>query len=228
MGKGLRERVGRVDQANWKPAAGRDVLGTIKESNAGRLPKLIPMKMGLMAVSPFAFFRGTAPVMAKDLAALPTTGLTVQLCGDAHVKNLGAYAAPDGHLVFDINDFDETILGPWEWDLKRLAASIVLAGRDAGEMECGGAVLELVRLLPGVAGVILRDEGAGPGEVRDSRGIGKRGGPRGFAKGGTGDAATELEEADRAGEGGMAAIPRQSADAAACGGGDEGGGVRMR
>jgi uncharacterized protein (DUF2252 family) len=144
-GKKLRDRLRRVDQADWKPAEGRDVLATIKETKEGRLPKLIPMKMGLMSVSPFAFFRGTAPVMAKDLAALPTTGLTVQLCGDAHVKNLGAYAAPDGHLVFDINDFDETIEGPWEWDLKRLAASIVLAGREAGEKDCGEAVLELVR-----------------------------------------------------------------------------------
>jgi uncharacterized protein (DUF2252 family) len=145
-GKRLRDRLGRVDQAIWKPAEGRDVLATIKEANAGRLPKLIPMKMGLMSASPFAFFRGTAPVMAKDLATLPTTGLAVQLCGDAHVKNLGAYAAPDGHLVFDINDFDETITGPWEWDLKRLATSIVLAGRDAGEKDCSVAVQELVRL----------------------------------------------------------------------------------
>jgi uncharacterized protein (DUF2252 family) len=144
-GKKLRDKAGRVDQAHWKPAEDRDVLATIKEAKEGRLPKLIPLKMGLMAVSPFAFFRGTAPVMAKDLAALPATGLTVQLCGDAHVKNLGAYAAPDGHLVFDINDFDETIAGPWEWDLKRLAASIVLAGREAGEKQCTDAVRELAR-----------------------------------------------------------------------------------
>ncbi len=144
-GKKLRDCLGRVDQAKWTPGEGRDVLATIKESNAGRLPKLVPMKMGLMSASPFAFFRGTAPLMAKDLATLPTTGLAVQLCGDAHVKNLGAYAAPDGHLVFDINDFDETIPGPWEWDLKRLATSIVLAGRAAGEKDCTNAVQELVR-----------------------------------------------------------------------------------
>jgi uncharacterized protein (DUF2252 family) len=144
-GKRLRDRLGRVDQATWKPAPGRDVLAAIKATWEGRLPELIPMKMGLMAVSPFAFFRGTAPVMAKDLAALPVTGLTAQLCGDAHVKNLGAYAGPDGRLVFDINDFDETIQGPWEWDLKRLATSIVLAGREAGEKDCGEAVLEFVR-----------------------------------------------------------------------------------
>jgi uncharacterized protein (DUF2252 family) len=146
-GKKLRETLPRIDQAAWKPGAGRDVLAAIHEANAGRLPKLIPIKMGRMSASPFAFFRGAAPLMAADLAGWPVTGLHVQLCGDAHVKNLGAYAAPDGHLVFDLNDFDETIPGPWEWDLKRLTTSIVLAGREAGETgkECLGAVGELVR-----------------------------------------------------------------------------------
>jgi len=144
-GERLRHKLTRVDQALWKAGPDRDVLATIKEANVGRLPKLIPIKMGRMSTSPFAFFRGTAPFMAKDLAGMPVTGLQVQLCGDAHVKNLGAYAAPDGHLVFDLNDFDETIPGPWEWDLKRLAASIVLAGRDAGEKDCSAAVLEMVR-----------------------------------------------------------------------------------
>ena len=85
-----------------------------------------------MAASPFGFFRGAVPVMAADLAALPHTGIFTQLCGDAHVRNLGAFAAPDGRLVFDINDFDETIRGPFEWDLKRLATSLVLAGRETG------------------------------------------------------------------------------------------------
>jgi uncharacterized protein (DUF2252 family) len=100
-----------------------------------------------MAVSPFAFFRGAAPLMAADLATLPRTGLHVQICGDAHVRNLGAYAAPEGYLVFDINDFDETIQGPWEWDLKRLATSLVLAGREAGagKSTCGNAVEEMTR-----------------------------------------------------------------------------------
>ncbi len=144
-GKSLRDTLARVDQAIWNPAEGRDVLAAIKAANAGRLPKLIPMKMGIMSASPFSFFRGTASLMAMDLAANPTTGLIVQLCGDAHVKNLGAYASPDGRLVFDINDFDETIKGPWEWDLKRLAASIVLAGREAGGKDCGDAVQDLVR-----------------------------------------------------------------------------------
>jgi len=109
------------------------MAGILAGFNKGRLPRLIPVKMGRMAVSSFAFFRGTAPLMAADLAPLRVTGLHVQLCGDAHVRNLGAFAAPDGHLVFDINDFDETISGPWEWDLKRLAVSVILAGREAGD-----------------------------------------------------------------------------------------------
>ena len=101
----------------------------------GRVPALIALKYELMAESPFAYFRGAAPVMAADLAQLPSTGIMSQLCGDAHVRNLGAYAAPDGRLAFDINDFDETILGPFEWDLKRMAASLVLAGRAAGHRD---------------------------------------------------------------------------------------------
>ena len=101
----------------------------------GRVPALIPLKYEMMAESPFGYFRGAAPVMAADLAQLPSTGIVCQLCGDAHVRNLGAYAAPDGRLVFDINDFDETIRGPFEWDLKRMAASLVLAGRAAGHKD---------------------------------------------------------------------------------------------
>ena len=101
----------------------------------GRVPALIQLKYELMSLSPFGYFRGAVPVMAADLSALPTPGLLSQLCGDAHVRNLGAYAAPDGHLVFDINDFDETIRGPFEWDLKRMAASVMLAGRASGHKE---------------------------------------------------------------------------------------------
>ncbi len=101
----------------------------------GRVPALLKLKHQLMAQSPFGYFRGAAPVMAADLAVLPNTGIVSQLCGDAHVRNLGAFAAPDGRLVFDINDFDETIRGPFEWDLKRMAASLVLAGREAGHKE---------------------------------------------------------------------------------------------
>jgi uncharacterized protein (DUF2252 family) len=101
----------------------------------GRVPALIQLKYQLMAESPFGYFRGAVPVMAADLALLPSTGIVSQLCGDAHVRNLGAYAAPDGRLVFDINDFDETIRGPFEWDLKRMAASLALAGRASGHKE---------------------------------------------------------------------------------------------
>jgi uncharacterized protein (DUF2252 family) len=139
-GKRLRDHVARGSHAVWEPDNRRDILAIIRASNAGRVPNLVPMKMGLMAVSPFAFFRGAAPVMARDLSRTPVSGLTVQICGDAHVKNLGAYAGPDGALVFDINDFDETIHGPWEWDVKRLAASIILAGREAGEKDCAESV----------------------------------------------------------------------------------------
>ena len=98
----------------------------------GRVPALVPIKYQRMACSPFGFFRGAVPVMAADLALAPHTGIFTQLCGDAHVRNLGAFAAPDGRLVFDINDFDEVIPGPFEWDVKRMATSIVLAGREAG------------------------------------------------------------------------------------------------
>ena len=105
----------------------------------GRVPALVKLKYQLMAESPFGYFRGAVPVMAADLAMLPNTGIVCQLCGDAHVRNLGAFAAPDGRLVFDINDFDETIHGPFEWDLKRMAASLVLAGREAGHKEASRA-----------------------------------------------------------------------------------------
>src|SRR6202012_3669407 len=98
-------------------------------------PALLTIKWQRMAASPFGFFRGAVSVMAADLAVLPNTGIFTQLCGDAHVRNLGAYAAPDGQLVFDINDFDETIRGPFEWDLKRMATSLVLAGRAAGHRD---------------------------------------------------------------------------------------------
>jgi len=147
FGESLRKELNRTDQANWQPGKNRDPIRTILAANKGRLPELIPVKMGRMSASPFAFFRGSASLMAADLSETPVTGLTVQICGDAHVRNLGAYAAPDGHLVFDINDFDETTPGPWEWDLKRLAASVVLCGREAGNSDksCSEAVMTLVR-----------------------------------------------------------------------------------
>jgi len=147
-GRSLRDVVRRVDHNQWKPAPKRpSVLEALRDAEQGRVPELLPIKYGRMAVSPFAFFRGSATLMAADLAALPVTGAEVQICGDAHVRNLGAYASPDGRVVFDINDFDETCRGPWEWDLKRLAASFVMAGREAGNPDrmCKDAVQALVQ-----------------------------------------------------------------------------------
>jgi uncharacterized protein (DUF2252 family) len=110
-------------------------LVLLERSAKGRVPALVKLKYERMMLSPFGYFRGAVPVMAADLAAQPNTGLNVQLCGDAHVRNLGAYAAEDGRLIFDINDFDETFRGPFEWDLKRMAASLVVAGREAGNKD---------------------------------------------------------------------------------------------
>ncbi len=132
----------------------------LERSARGRVPELVKLKYELMADSPFGYFRGAVPVMAADLAALPNAGIISQLCGDAHVRNLGAFGAPDGRLVFDINDFDETIRGPFEWDLKRMAASITLAGRGAGQKdanirkaveECIGRYCALMRDFAGMA-----------------------------------------------------------------------------
>jgi uncharacterized protein (DUF2252 family) len=133
-GKRLRARLPREDQAHWTPAADRpNPLAILARVNQGRLEKLLPEKYRRMRLSAFSFFRGAAVLMGSDLSALPHTRISVQLCGDAHIRNLGAYAAPDGQLVFDINDFDETIAGPWEWDLKRLATSVMLAGAESGQ-----------------------------------------------------------------------------------------------
>ena len=131
-----RKQVGRHQHEALHPKARpAKALELVARSMRGRVPPLIQFKYQLMAESPFGYFRGAAPVMAADLAQLPSTGIVSQLCGDAHVRNLGAFAAPDGRLVFDINDFDETIRGPFEWDLKRMAASLVLAGRAAGHKD---------------------------------------------------------------------------------------------
>jgi uncharacterized protein (DUF2252 family) len=133
-GQRMRRRVSRKKHAVWTVVAPTaDRLRRLDLVNQGRLPGLLPEKDKRMRVSPFAFYRGAAALMAADLATMPRTGITVQLCGDAHVRNLGAYAALDGSLVFDINDFDETVAGPWEWDVKRLATSLVLAGEESGQ-----------------------------------------------------------------------------------------------
>lgn len=132
-GKALRERVPRGSHAGWTPAPDRpDPVALLEEQTAGRVPELVPIRYGRMLTSPFAFLRGSAAVMAADLARTPRTGIEVQACGDAHLANFGVFATPERNIVFDINDFDETLPGPWEWDLKRLAASFVVAGRHRG------------------------------------------------------------------------------------------------
>ena len=133
LGQQQRKRMRRAEHAGWQPKLRRaDPLRLLAASMQGRVPDLIEIKYQRMACSPFGFFRGSVPVMAYDLSLGSNTGLHTQLCGDAHVRNLGAFAAPDGRLVFDINDFDETLPGPFEWDIKRMAASLILAGRETG------------------------------------------------------------------------------------------------
>ncbi len=144
LGQSHRKHMRRSEHAGWEPALRQeDPLDLLAASMRGRVPALFALKYERMACSPFGFFRGAVPVMAADLAAGPNTGIYTQLCGDAHVRNLGAFAAPDGRLVFDLNDFDETIRGPFEWDVKRMAASLILAGREAGLKSglCGDASL---------------------------------------------------------------------------------------
>ncbi|MFL5666734.1 MAG: DUF2252 domain-containing protein [Ktedonobacteraceae bacterium] len=132
-GRKLRNKVPRSSHAEWTPAADRpDPLSLLEEQNRSRLSHLVPLRYARMAASPFAFLRGSAVVMAQDLAATPVTGIQVQVCGDAHLSNFGIYATPERNQVFDVNDFDETLPGPWEWDIKRFAASIVVAGRTNG------------------------------------------------------------------------------------------------
>jgi uncharacterized protein (DUF2252 family) len=132
-GKAARQAAPRSRHGAWEPAPGRpDPVELLDEQASTRVPELIPIRYGRMLVSPFTFFRGAAYVMASDLADEPRTGLVVQLCGDAHLSNFGTYAAPDRNLVFSVNDFDETLPGSFEWDVKRLVASFAVAGRDRG------------------------------------------------------------------------------------------------
>ncbi|MEV7953752.1 DUF2252 domain-containing protein [Streptomyces sp. NPDC088252] len=135
-GKALRERVPRASHSSLVLPAGRpDAVRAVEESSRGRVPALAPIRVGRMAATPFAFLRGSAGLMAHDLTGSPVSGVGAQLCGDAHAANFGLYGDARGSLVIDLNDFDETVFGPWEWDLKRLAASMVLAGREAGADE---------------------------------------------------------------------------------------------
>jgi uncharacterized protein (DUF2252 family) len=133
QGKAARADVPRRVHAEWEPAPGRrDPVELLEEQARTRVPELVPIRYGRMLVSPFAFYRGGAALMAADLAEVPRTKLHVQLCGDAHLSNFGAFAAPDRRLIFGVNDFDETLPGPFEWDVKRLVASFAVAGRDRG------------------------------------------------------------------------------------------------
>ena len=135
-GKRLRSGLPREDQAHWPaPRQPRDPLAILEQSDLGRLEHLTPIRYGRMLRSPFTFLRGSAALMAADLAGLPHTGLQVQACGDCHLLNFGFFATPERHLVFDLNDFDETHPAPWEWDLKRLAVSFVVAARDNNHSE---------------------------------------------------------------------------------------------
>src|SRR6516162_3462027 len=132
FGRSTRQKSPRSGQGAFEPAAGRDPVGIVLAQEADRLPELLPLRHARMGASAFAFYRGAAAVMAFDLSTTPRTDILVQASGDAHLSNFGLFASPERELVFDANDFDETLAAPWEWDVKRLAASIALAARSIG------------------------------------------------------------------------------------------------
>ena len=146
-GRSARAECPRSSHAGFELAEDRDPVAILEAQAPSRVPELVPLRYGRMLVSPFTFYRGAAAVMAHDLASTPRAGLRVQLCGDAHLSNMGGYASPERALVFDLNDFDETLPGPFEWDVKRLAASFEIAGRDRNfsDAERSAAVLASVR-----------------------------------------------------------------------------------
>lgn len=135
-GRALRGGIARTSHGAWKAPPDRaDPIELLERTNASRVAELVPIRYGRMLVSPFTYLRGSPGVMASDFASTPTTGIEVQICGDAHLLNFGLFASPERNLLFDVNDFDETLPGPWEWDVKRLAVSMVVAGRDRGFTE---------------------------------------------------------------------------------------------
>jgi uncharacterized protein (DUF2252 family) len=147
-GKSLRDKLPRSSHATWQPPANRrDPIEILEESNQDRITELIPIRYGRMLRSPFTFLRGSAALMAYDFSTTPKTGIQVQACGDCHVLNFGLFATPERNLVFDLNDFDETHPAPWEWDLKRLVVSFVIAGRDnnLSDEDSQAAAIECVR-----------------------------------------------------------------------------------
>ena len=139
LGREMRARCARSAQGEWHPPDDRpDPISLLEESNRTRVPDLVPVRYGRMLESPFSFYRGTPLVMASDLSRTPSTGIQIQICGDAHLLNFGTYATPERNVIFDVNDFDETQVGPWEWDVKRLAASLVVAARTTGLADAQG------------------------------------------------------------------------------------------
>src|SRR5262249_28669355 len=147
-GEALRKKCPRSSHADWKAPSDRpDPVQLVEEGDKGRIPQLIPIRHGRMMQSPFTYYRGAALAMAVDLATLPTTGVRVQACGDAHLGNFRCFATPERRVIFDIHDLDETLPAPWEWDLKRLATSFVIASRNNGlsEKRAREAVLTCVR-----------------------------------------------------------------------------------
>src|SRR5881398_2249886 len=148
--KGLeaRDRAAPSSHTKWRPAADRpDPVALLEEQDTTREPDLVPVRHGRMMVSPFTFYRGAAKIMAADLKDTPVAGLGAQLCGDAHLSNFGLFASPERRLLFDVNDFDETLPGPFEWDVKRLAASFTIAARNNGhsKAEAAAAAMEAAR-----------------------------------------------------------------------------------
>src|SRR5260370_4304746 len=175
-GRAARAAVPRDSHAVFQPAAERpDPVSLLERQAASRVPELLPIRYGRMLASPFSFFRGAALPMACDLAGTPVSGLTVQACGDAHLSNFGIFASPERRLVFDINDFDETLAGPWEWDLKRLAASAEGAAGDSGVRRGQrreirqGAVARYRRAMRRLAGLGDVDVWQSPAEVDQLR-----------------------------------------------------------
>ena len=159
-GREQRKLTPRVSHGQWEPPPGRpDPVDILEEQARTRVPDLVPIRYGRMVASPFAYFRGAAAPMAWDLAHTPTTGIRVQACGDAHLLNFGMFAAPDRRLVFDVNDFDETLPAPFEWDLKRLAASFAVAARERefGDHEAHAAARAGGPQLPHRDGQLRRD-----------------------------------------------------------------------
>ena len=183
-GKALRDTVAHDHHAPWKRLTkSRDPVRILHASNRDRLPELVPIRYGRMLRSPFTFLRGSAGLMAHDLARHPSTGLRVQACGDCHLLNFGLFATPERNLVFDINDFDETLPAPWEWDVKRLAVSFAVAARDNGHSDddARGRRRRVRARLPGTPARLFEDEPAGglvrpPGRADlDRRGAGRQG-----------------------------------------------------